>query len=226
MSQKALDSSVSDQTMLDSFRGILIYDVISAFERAQKDNTQSAKRDLIRTIFVAIEGLVWTYREHVRSVAQSTDELTPIMALAFSETSYFVSETGKLEQQTRFISLTAMLRYATRVAEEISQDLKIDFGCKGWSDLQKAIAIRNRITHPKSKTDLELTSEDIKVAQSSLFWLLGIIHSVMEATNNSAKSYLADMTTFIDKLTDGDEEAWAEYRDAANLLSNEADSKL
>lgn len=218
MNTNAIDSSLPDQTMLDNFRGILIYDVISALERAERDNTESAKRDLVRTIFVAIEGLVWTYREHVRSIAQDVSEITPAMEMVFSEQTYFISETGEYKQQTRFISLTAMIRYATRVAQGISPGLSIDFGETGWSDLQKAIGIRNRITHPKCKSDLDISGDDIKTVTASLFWLLELIQEVMSATNTSARNYLDGLRFFSDKLASGDKIAWSLYQEARASL--------
>ena len=190
-----------------SFDAILLQDVIDGLRRAQGYKSQGVKRDLIRTMFAAIEGSVWGFRQHVRSIAESVGELTTIMDMAFSESTYFVSETGKLEQQTRFISLTAMIRLTACVAQQISSDLQLDFGSKGWAEFQQAIAIRNRITHPKSIQDLEITDNDIALVTRSLFWLLEMIQHVMETTNLRAATYLKSARNLLAQLVSGDEVA-------------------
>lgn len=209
----------SNQTDLSkSFDAILLHDVIDGLRRARQDSSQGVRRDLIRTMFAAIEGSAWGYRQHVSSIAKSIDELSPMMDMAFSESTYFVSETGKLEQQTRFISLTAMIRFTTRVAQQFSPDLHIDFGDKSWAEFQQAIAIRNRITHPKSMSDLEITDDDISTVTSSLFWLLETIQHVMEVTNQRAASYLKSTRNFLGQLVGGNEVALALYQSALQSL--------
>ena len=83
-----------------SFDAILLHDVIDGLRRVRQDPSQGVRRDLIRTMFAAIEGSALGYRQHVCSIARSIDELSPLMDMAFSETTYFVNETGKLEPQT------------------------------------------------------------------------------------------------------------------------------
>jgi hypothetical protein len=118
MANKILNSNDGKQ-IRDSFAGILIQDVISALERLEEGGSQTNKRDLIRTLFAAIEGLVWIYREDVRSVANTIEPLSPIMELAFAEKIYSVDEKGILQEQKRFISIPAMIRLTSRVAEQI-----------------------------------------------------------------------------------------------------------
>ncbi len=199
---------------------ILVQDVISSFERHDIEPTQSNKRDLIRTIFAAIEGLSWTYREDVRSTANTIDPLSPLMELAFTETSYFVSEKGFVQEQTRFISMPAMIRLASRVAEQICPKLKIDFGVAGWTDLQLAIKVRNRITHPKNISDLQVSNGDIEISNSALLWFLKLTNDVLEATLSASKQYLSEIRLIVEKMKAGDEEVLKQYR--AVLMDNKS----
>lgn len=203
-----------------SFDAILMHDVIDSLRRVKQDRSQSVKRDLIRTMFAAIEGSVWGYRKHVSSIAKSVDELTPVMDMAFSESTYSVSKTGDLESQPRFIPLPSMIRFTTQVARKISPDLEVDFGGTGWLEFQRAIAIRHRITHPKSTTDLEITDNDVAVVTRSLFWLLEIIQEVMEATNLRAADYLKYSRNFLAQLIRGDTVALTAYQNALQSLED------
>jgi len=203
-----------------SFNAILMHDVIDGLRRAEQDKSQGVQRDLIRAMFAAIEGSVWGYRKHVSSILKSLDELTPLMDMAFSEATYFVNNTGELESQSRFIPLTSMIRFTTRVAQEISPDLTIDFGNAGWLEFKRAIAIRHRITHPKSISDLTIVEDDVAVVTRSLLWLLGIIQEVMEATNLQAADYLSFTRSFLAQLVNGDAVALAAYQNVLRSLEN------
>jgi hypothetical protein len=207
-----------EKEVQESFLRILVEDVIILIERHDIDPTQANKRDLIRTIFAAIEGLSWSYREDVRSNANTIDPLPPLMELAFTETSYFVSEKGHVQEQTRFISMPAMIRLTSRVAEQICPELKIDFGVTGWTDLQLAIQVRNRLTHPKKISDLQVSKGDIEISQSALLWFLTLTNDVLEATLSVSKQYLSEFQLIAEKLKAGDEEILEQYR--AVLMDN------
>jgi hypothetical protein len=203
----------------ETFLGMLVGDVIAAFERIESDSSQAPRRDMIRTLFAAIEGCVWTYREHVRSVATSIEELPPLMELALTEVSYAVTETGEVVSQTRYVSLTAMIRLTTTLAQSLAPDLRVDFGGTGWSNLKQAIAIRNRLTHPKRKTDLDIGPADVETSWAALKWLLQTITEVMAATVKSQSSYLSEFRVLVDDLKNGNPDAVQAYRNA--LLTDE-----
>jgi hypothetical protein len=220
MAKREFGGANESGTLRATFFGILTHDVMQSLRRVELDDTQTNRRDLVRTIFAATEGYVWEYREHVRSIARHVDSINPIADFALSELTYSVTENGKIEEHVRYISLTAMIRLVTRLAERISPKLKIDFSGSGWSNLKRAIAIRNRVTHPKSKSDLEISRDDIEVSKQGFFWLLDLLMEVMEATNSASRSYLADLTTLIRELASGDVRAWEQYRAALNNLSD------
>jgi FlaG/FlaF family flagellin (archaellin) len=185
---------------------------MSSIELHDIEPTQAHKRNSVRTIFTAIEGLSWLYREDIRSTANTIDPLSPLMELAFTETSYFVNEKGHVQEQTRFISMPAMIRLASRVAEQICPKLKIDFGVTGWTDLQLAIKVRNRVTHPKSISDLQVSDGDIEISKSALLWFLELTNDVMEATLSASTQYLSELRFITEKMKAGDEKILEQYR--------------
>lgn len=198
----------------ETFLGMLMEDVITARKQTRIDDSQAARRVLIRALFAAIEGLVWQYREHVRSVASSLDELPPLMELALTETAYTVTESGKLVEQTRHIPLTTMIKLTTKFAERLSPKLKVDFSGTGWSDFQTALAVRHSITHPKAKSDLEISPAQLEAAWSGYFWLVELTTLAMAETLASSAAYLAEFKTIIRQLRDGDPATLKAYRAA------------
>lgn len=203
------------EELSETFLGVLVADVIRALER--EPDTQSNRRDLLRASFAAIEGLVWFYRKHVEGVAKDIDEISPMTEMAFSELTYRVTESGIVEPQTRFITITAMIKFTTNVAQRLSPEREVDYGVKGWADLLAFITIRNRITHPKTLADLHISDDEIKVSQSAFFWLLKLVGEVMELTNKASARHLDALREITALLASGDEKALALYRMAIEL---------
>lgn len=201
----------------ETFLGILSHDVIVCLDRREIDDSQATRRELIRALFAAIEGFVWWYRTHIHAIAVDIHEVPPLMAMALSETSYVVSENGALHEQVRFIPITSMIRLVTRLAGELNTELKVDFSGEGWSSLNQAIAIRNRITHPKSKTDLEITDEDIAKSEAGFFWLLDMVHDAMKASLTASQAYLSEFKSLAQKLSEGDPATLARYQAARDM---------
>ncbi len=206
----------SHSAFRDTFFGILSHDVVICWERIEVADTQATRRDLIRALFAAIEGYVWEYRAFVKSIVNDIGTIPPILELALTETSYSVNEQGTLEEHIRFIPLTSMIRLVTKLAEEHCPELKTDFSNAGWSNLKQTIKIRNRITHPKSTSDLEVTPEDIAISQAGFFWLLALIADAMEATKNASAHHLAALRSVFEKLISGDPQTLADYQAALN----------
>ncbi len=211
-------SSEIAKEVRETFLGMLSYDVILSLQRMEQEDSQAARRDVIRTIFAAVEGYCEEYRDHVRSVAEDIEPFDDITKLALSETYYFVTEAGVVEQQRRFVPITSSIRLVTRLAKQISPEIEVDFSGSDWHRFRKAIAIRNRITHPKRPTDLSISDDDIKDVESAFFWLLDVISHVMAAMNEQAGRYLQFMRDFGNKLIAGDETALAPYEMAKRKL--------
>ncbi|GLV20281.1 hypothetical protein TomMM35A_01440 [Sphingobium sp. TomMM35A] len=197
-----------------SFLATLAMDVQYALDQADQSKRGSDHRNALRAIISAIEGAVWIYRAHVLSVAQSLGMSTSKLELAFSEMSVHVSEEGKIKEQQRFVATTAMIRLATRTAEELCPGLEIDFSDAAWSKLRSAIRLRNRITHPKSLEDLSVSLEDLDAAQTGFNWFLTNVAMVMEATLGQLKAFNVEAKDFIEKLNTGDPDTIALYERA------------
>jgi hypothetical protein len=203
---------IAEQDIRESFIGMLISDVIEALKRAEKNDTQGARRNLIRVLFAAIEGLVWELREHVQSIAKNIDELPMLIELALNETSYSVSNNGEVFSQHRFLPLDTNVRLATAVAQRICPALICDFGTSGWKDFKRAMSVRHRVTHPKTIADLSITDDEIAIAKTGFAWLMQHTEMVERETVDAARSHLNDLAQLVKALISGDPAALALYR--------------
>lgn len=194
-----------------SFTEMLVADVAAAMERFERSSSPSHMRDLVRTSFAAIEGTAWIFREHVIDAAESTYGLEPEEQAALRETSYQVSEKGKINAQLRFIPLLNSIRLIARIARRLAPESQIDFSEQGWDEVRRAVAIRNRITHPKSAMDLTLTETDAKVCVKAMFWFLNETTGVMQAMVKTRRDFLGEFQDVFAKLQAGDPATTALY---------------
>jgi hypothetical protein len=163
--------------------------------------------------------MAWLYREHVLAAASFLGNLDSEEAGALSETSYTVDREGKIHSQPRFISLLAMFRVTTRIAQRLNPDLVVKFSDRGWQAVRDASTIRNRITHPKRARDLELTAADASRCLEGFFWMLETILSAMEASNQAMQKQNHRFRDILEDLNRGDPETLALY----NWLKDRSD---
>jgi hypothetical protein len=174
-----------------------------------ESNTPSDRRNALRTIISAAEGLAWVFRNHVVSIARTVDDLAPLVEMAFAETAVFVSEQGKIVPQARHLSTTALVRLTTNVAQSMVPAIGVDLRVPGWNDLKLSIKIRNRVTHPKIGKDLLVSGHDIEIAKSGFVWLAAMVADVMEHTNRILSDHAALGRELIEELRKGDPDALA-----------------
>ncbi len=210
-----------DKIVGKSFEALLLEDVILATDRLAEHNNQSSRRDYVRTVFSAIDGVTWTCRMFVRSVLASNEELDALADLALRDTGYQVSYNGSISEQPRFHALPVAIRLIVNQAQLIAPDLKVDYNAAGWSHLKSAISIRNRITHPKFITDLQITNDDTNAVTKALHWVMETTELIMTSINASMRDYNEAMKTLLEALKRGDPDVVAAYERAVASLKSE-----
>jgi hypothetical protein len=165
------DSAFREQALTPTtFTHTLVGDVIAAQERVKNEDTQTHRRDLVRTVFAAIEGLQWRLRQDV--LAYSKPYLTPHEHAALAEEAYNVDERGNVNVAARFLPLSASVRLVVQIAQRHCPEYKLDLQHRGWANLKASVDVRNRLVHPKCLEDLSVASEEIQQTLSGFFWLL------------------------------------------------------
>lgn len=163
-----------------SFTRLLVGDVTHANERIEADDPQSARRDYVRCVFSAIEGMFWRLRMDVLPHAEGLVDLTPHERAALTEETYSVDHQGAVHLQPRYIALPALIRLLVKIIQRMHEGYNVDFNHMGWQNLQSAIRVRNRLTHPKSIDDLHVSDKDIKQCTSGFFWFLALNVEALE----------------------------------------------
>lgn len=204
------------------FLATLLLDVSLALEMQSERlaDRQANRRALIRTLFAAIEGFAWAFREHVRSAAQTVGVLTPEQEMALSEVSYHVSEQGKVSTQPRFLSMPAAIRLTSNIAMTLDPQIGIRFDTSDWDGFRRAMEIRNRLTHPKEKADLVIDAADVSASLAAFHWLLELCVRAMESANLAVARHRDELRQILDSLKSEDPGILLEYQAALSRLQD------
>ena len=162
-------------------------DVDDAVTFGSANDTQFARRTLVRTLFAFIEGLT----NQLSSVAAAsapteTGVFSAGELAALREESYDVNEHGEVEVRAARISLKRRIRLALRCYPRIhGASFTPDLGGQGWAALQAAIRIRDRLTHPKAETDLTVSDHDMTLLTTASDWYQQGIVALLKACQDA-----------------------------------------
>lgn len=171
----------------DSFFHILIGDVVSARQRLADADDPTHRRELIRTVFSAIEGLHWSLKQSVLIRASNERLLSSHEYAALQEETCSVDERGKIHSHPRFLPLPTSIRLVIEIIKRYHPDYLIDLKHQGWVNLRAAVKIRNRLIHPKKLGDLLVTDKEISQAMSAFHWLLALVLEATHISNANAE---------------------------------------
>src|SRR5262249_28488275 len=144
----------------DSFTHILVHDVIAAETRMRENDNQTHRRELVRSVFAAIEGLHWQLKRDV--LEHAAGDLSPHEYAAMVEETYSVDDRGNVNIASRFLPLTTAIRLVVNVVKRYRPTYQLDFNHVGWANLKAAVEVRNRLVHPKTLEDLNVSEDEIK----------------------------------------------------------------
>jgi hypothetical protein len=180
-----------------SFTRIVITDVMTAHKRVEKQDTLTHRRELVRSVFAAIEGLHWQLKQDV--LQHPTAELSPHERAAMAEETYNVDERGNVNAMPRFLPLTTAIRLVVQMVQRYRPTYTVDYGRRGWADLKTAIEIRNRLAHPKTLEDLSVSDKDIDATMSGFYWVLALVVEILRENNEDLKDIKATLRDYFDK---------------------------
>src|SRR5438105_11182575 len=164
----SLAASPEEKDALD----VLTSDYDECREQIESADNQFWRRTLVRTMFSIIEATNSLLKNKALQAACSGDKAsfnaTRIELLQDSK--YRILKNGKLEQEPRrdpFINYTAFI---LRTLAEESYTEAAFFAENGWNEFQKAVVVRDRLTHAKQNTDVNVSDAELQSVDEALRW--------------------------------------------------------
>jgi hypothetical protein len=123
---------------------------------------ESDARELVRTLFAFLEGTSFSIR--MWSAAQLIEEhrITDFERAVLDESTIDLQDGEVLPKQMK-ISLEENMKFTFKLADRACHKTTptLDTSQKWWSDLKKAIKVRDRLMHPKFPRDLDISPDEL-----------------------------------------------------------------
>lgn len=163
---------IAEDCTLDSIMAIetvLLDDVKRAFNERESPHM---RRSAIRAVFAAVEGFLWSLKESL--LKNGGFKLTASELALLREEQYQVSGNGSAETKKLLIRLRDNIRFTMHIAQRLHPEHAVDYTASGWQALVESTKVRDRLMHPKSETDLDVSTDELLQAMEGFTWFAGI----------------------------------------------------
>ena len=129
------------------------------------------RRVYIRTLFATIEADVFQRKQLALIGHEKTHRFEHSELAVLREVQYNVQANGCISETPKFISLPANYRLSYLLAAKVIRArFRLDCGGQEWEDFKHCVGVRNKITHPKTASDIVVTQDDLLRAQAVASW--------------------------------------------------------
>jgi len=152
---------------IQEFFWVMVNDCSCAAKQWAENDCGYTRRSYVRAVFAFIEGnthrmkqLCIQFHESERCVALSKEELEKAAEVKFDE-----QGNKKIIKIPTLDNVKLSFSLFSKVFGRINS---LDCSGSGWGELEKALEIRHRLTHPKSISYLELKSSDMETIEKAV----------------------------------------------------------
>jgi hypothetical protein len=139
------------------------------------DQQAGARRAYVRAVFALVEAVVEQHKRLLLDLAaRQVIVLDPQTRAALAEQTYTVADNGIISGRDQYLQLRRKLRLVYRVASEVLGRMAVPYDDHGWQRFGEAIAIRDRITHPKTYADCDIAGDDLDTVDGGHNWFRAV----------------------------------------------------
>lgn len=163
--------------MVDVMLKTLIDDIrVCSSKMVRAEDAPFWRRMYARNLFAYVEGSSSMLRVvGTALICEGKDTSIPVTKLALLQDSQFIIErNGKLREDRQRQTTLSHIAFTLRTVADLLGVEKVfvdqQFGENGWNKFQQAIKIRDRLTHPKNHSDLEISLKELKQLVDAFQW--------------------------------------------------------
>jgi hypothetical protein len=193
-SRKELEASIT-------FLKALSEDVKLAEKAVHDGDDQFSRRTLVRTFLAMVEGSVFILKQEALRLADTEPTLFTSAEMALLREESYELDRGKPRTRTKFIPVDENLRFAIQMyMRDALPTFQLRINSLGWESFKTSIAIRNRITHPKQYSDLEVTDAELEEIRAAVKWFWHTVVYHMLLLNDHLESQVSELETRVSSL--------------------------
>lgn len=144
------------------------------------------RRHYVRAHFALFEGMTHLMgRMLLDAYDRGALELEFEQRTILDERSFSLDASGKVKPRDSYNPANAKLKFIFRLFASASDSEKLlhrEFEGKGWNAYRDAQKLRNRLTHPKRKSDLIVRDEELREIDLASEWFLDVTSKVLNAS--------------------------------------------
>lgn len=162
-----------------------------AERQLEESDSQFTRRAYVRSVFAMIEGTLWVLKQTVLNAQPEAGEVKPFTLSEYallSEITYSLKSNGESREHPKYLRLPENLRFVfTVIAKYFDPELKLAVGTRAWEDFLAAHAVRNRITHPKTPEEFDVSDAEIAICKKTTAWFYKLVLAVFGSFTKPAQ---------------------------------------
>ncbi|MEZ8467683.1 hypothetical protein AB6D20_007015 [Vibrio splendidus] len=164
-------------------------DVNAAFKVLEEDKpNQYFRRSVVRAVFSYVEAVIETIKVEVRSSLRLE---RPNFELSKKEDELLGSLFAISENKGRQLPLEQNLKSTFKLAAKVwDLDFRLNSDGEDYRDFVIAKSFRNKLTHPKTYYDIEVTDDDMHYHAVAGMWVRSEFERLMKARVDSLEVYV------------------------------------
>lgn len=169
---------------------VLNHDVQQLILEYNESPSQIKRRGLIRAIFAYIEGNIFKIKEEI--VIEESHKQDPTLEIEeiilLKEKTPYINDRGKVKSTAKYNELSANIKFTLNCYAKSAQiNHSLDLNGLEWKCIIESIAVRNRITHPKNASELEISEDELVKAFISYMYFKKVIIDLFEKKTSKLK---------------------------------------
>lgn len=149
---------------------------------ASDKERQFVRRVYIINLISFVEGSIAVLKNALLQLQRETKH--PIMTLAecalLREENFDLKDNAQIKISRKVLKIPDNLRFTMGLFNRLFKgDIDLKTSGQIWQDLKSVVSIRNRITHPRDASSIEVEDEELASAQRVSSWFNDVIHDVL-----------------------------------------------
>ena len=167
----------------------LLDDSISLLKLTIDMGEQVLRRSYIRSSLAGVEGAVWVLKQMASISKEAEPPYTGEEQALLCDIAYILKDNGIIKEDAAKISLKTNIKFTFRMLSRLrSCGFELDLGGNGWPKLQAAIKLRDRITHPKTLDNLDISENELVESSEGIRWFFDNIMRFIDYRKKAAGS--------------------------------------
>jgi hypothetical protein len=163
---------------------VLSLDLMETYERILTDSFhQPSRRTWVRTFCSQLEAFVYSSKQMLASFSG-----LPFVNLTAADLVYLREEAAKDGQpRPRFLPLKDNVKHLVATASRSMGFIySLDTG-EGWTAMLATIAVRDRLVHPKTAADMNVTNDELTIVSQAQDWFRTLTRELYTNIDDSLK---------------------------------------